>query len=89
MSWEVKKIIRDQTIYALYNSTAKNRKMFSMGAVRIKFVTPFSEPCLSCGPLVADLNHFHMHSNISYGDLFGRGGSDQGVGQGKEDWSKI
>ena len=65
---------------------SKNRKIFTMGAVRIKFVAPFSELCLPCHPLLANLNHFHKHSNISYGDLFGMGirvrGVEAGAGAG-------
>ena len=53
-----------------------------MGAVRIKFVAPFSEPHLTCSPWWTDLNNIHKYSNMSYGDLFGRGSLGHGVGTG-------
>ena len=56
----------------------ENRKIFTMGTVSIEFFALFMEPHLPCDPLVADLNHFHKHSNISYGDLFGRGRFESG-----------
>ena len=75
----VKKIISSQTKHGLWSSNAKTGKFYHRG-VRIEYVAPFSEPHLSCGPLVADLNHFHKHSNTSYGNLFGRGLGSEGGG---------
>ena len=56
---------------------------FYQGTVRIEFGEPFSEPCLPCGPLVGDLNNCYKHSNISYGDPFGKGFGVRGGGWGR------
>ena len=52
---------------------SENKNIIITGAVRIEFVILFLETGFPWGPLVADLNHFHMHSDISYGDHFGLG----------------
>ena len=52
MGWEVKKILRGQSKQYLQVSNQKTGK-FLPRAVRIKFVAPFSKPCLPCSPLVA------------------------------------
>ena len=53
----------------------------------IEFAEPFSEPCLSCSPLVGDLNNFYRHSNISYGDPFGSKGKQFNLANTCPNWT--
>ena len=80
MGLEVKKLseVKINMVYGV--PLQKQKKKITRG---LEFVTSFLEPCLPYSPLVADLNLFHMHSNISYGDLFGRGVVVRGWGLGQ------